>query len=180
MKINRSQIDSQQISNSPEAAPKQETSKAQTGWDLQSRWSSFVSEQAAQGGAIDPNELVQEVLRESYMQTTEDLRFYAEKVKYFNECKKLVREYLGNLRDYDKELKSQVDSIKPGKPIDGNVMERLTAVIKESMNDSNEDKKYYLGKLNTMNTLATDLTQQAQTISEASKHVRTKKKDDDD
>jgi hypothetical protein len=48
----------------------------------------------------DPNALVQWVLRESYLQTTEDLRYYAEKVKYQNELKKAVRAYLGALRDF--------------------------------------------------------------------------------
>jgi len=67
--------------------------------------------------AVDPNALVQFVLRESYLQTTEDLRFFAEKVKYFNECKKIVRDYLQKLRDYDAKMKesfsrSQYDSIK--------------------------------------------------------------------
>jgi hypothetical protein len=33
---------------------------------------------------VDPNALVQQVLRESYLQATEDLRFYAEKVRYYN------------------------------------------------------------------------------------------------
>jgi hypothetical protein len=42
------------------------------------------------GDAVDPNALVQYVLRESYLQTTEDLRYYAEKVKYFNQCKKAI------------------------------------------------------------------------------------------
>jgi predicted ribosomally synthesized peptide with nif11-like leader len=32
-------------------------------------------------GALNPHELVQWVMRESYLQTTEDLRFYAEKAK---------------------------------------------------------------------------------------------------
>jgi hypothetical protein len=49
---------------------------------------------------VDPNALVQQVLRESYLQTTEDLRFYAEKVRYFNQCKKAIRDYLQKLRDY--------------------------------------------------------------------------------
>jgi hypothetical protein len=49
---------------------------------------------------IDINALVQEVLRESYLQTTEDLRFYAEKVRYFNQCKKVIREYISSLRDF--------------------------------------------------------------------------------
>jgi predicted ribosomally synthesized peptide with nif11-like leader len=44
-------------------------------------------------GAIDPNALVQWVLRESYMESTEDLASYAEKVKYFNQVKKTLREW---------------------------------------------------------------------------------------
>jgi hypothetical protein len=52
------------------------------------------------GVPVDPNALVQYVLRESYLQTTEDLRYYAEKVKYYNQLKKAVREYLGALRDF--------------------------------------------------------------------------------
>ncbi len=72
---------------------------------------------ASKAGAVDPNALVQFVLRECYLQTTEDLRFYAEKVKYFNECKKMVRDYLQKLRDYDAKMKeslsrSQYDSIQ--------------------------------------------------------------------
>ncbi len=56
------------------------------------------SEEAASGGSVDPNALVQHVLRESYLQTTEDLRFYAEKVREFNKRKKAMREYLSTLR----------------------------------------------------------------------------------
>ena len=65
-----------------------------------SRWADFLSDAASGGVPVDPNELVQYVLRESYLQTTEDLRLYAEKVKYYNEAKKAVREYLGALRDF--------------------------------------------------------------------------------
>ncbi|HEY7162807.1 MAG TPA: hypothetical protein VH815_16215 [Acidobacteriota bacterium] len=179
VKINKSAIDSQQISNTPEPAPKQEAKKTSTFTELQSGWSSFVSKDAEQGGAIDPNALVQEVLRESYVQTTEDLRFYAEKVKYFNECKKEVRDHLSKLRDYDKDLKPQVDSLKAGKAIDSNVMETLLRTIKETVNDSNEDKKYYLGKLDSLNKIATDLAQQQQTISDASERLAAKEKKDD-
>jgi hypothetical protein len=177
MKINKSPIDSQQISNIPEAAPKQDVQKASVSSNLQSQWE---TNQAEQGSAVDPNSLVQYVLRESYVQTTEDLRFYAEKVKYFNECKKAVRDHLADLRDYDKDLKGKVDSLKPGEKIDANVMETLTAAIKDSVKDSNEDKKYYLGKLNTINRMATDLVQYQQTISDASKHLAAKEKKDDD
>lgn len=48
----------------------------------------------------DPNALVQHVLRESYLQTTEDLRYYAEKVRHFNNAKKAVRNYLAELREF--------------------------------------------------------------------------------
>jgi hypothetical protein len=180
MKINRSAQDSQNISNASDTTPKQEAKKTSTFTELQSGWSNFVSKQAEQGGAVDPNALVQYVLRESYMQTTEDLRFYAEKVKYFNTTKKLVHDYVSKLRDNDKDLKSQIDSLKPGQKIDGNVMEKLTAAIQENTKDSNEDKKYYLGKLDSLNKVATELSDQHQTISDTSKHVRVKKKKDDD
>jgi hypothetical protein len=180
MKINRSAQDSQFISNASDTAPKQEPQKATSNANLQSRWDRFASEQAGQGGAVDPNALVQHVLKESYLQTTEDLKFYAEKVKYFNEMKKTVRDYLSSLRDYDLKLKEPVNSLIPGKPIDSNVMEKLTSAIKESAKDSNEDKKQYLGKLQKLNTLATDLSQQMQMIEEASRKLTVKKKDDDD
>lgn len=50
-------------------------------------------------GDIDPNALVQAVLRQSYLETTEELRYYVEKVRRLNECKKLIRDYLQKLRD---------------------------------------------------------------------------------
>lgn len=53
---------------------------------------------SATNGALEPGALVQWVLRESYLESTEDLRHYAEKVKYFNQQKKAVREYLKALR----------------------------------------------------------------------------------
>ena len=48
--------------------------------------------------AIDPVALVQSVLRESYLQSMEDLKDYANKVKHFNQQKKAIREYLKALR----------------------------------------------------------------------------------
>lgn len=47
-----------------------------------------------------PNALVQQVLRETYQENTEDLRFYAEKVRYFNQSKKALRSYLDALREF--------------------------------------------------------------------------------
>ena len=55
--------------------------------DLQGRWSEF-SGKLAQNGNVDVNALVQAVLRDSYMENTKDLHFYAQKVKFYNELKK--------------------------------------------------------------------------------------------
>jgi hypothetical protein len=63
----------------------------------------------------DVNGLVQWVLRESYTSTTEDLRFFAEKVKYFNEAKKQVRDELHRARaalgEVDLHIKSLEDKL---------------------------------------------------------------------
>ena len=48
---------------------------------------------------VDVNALIQWVLRQSYLQTNEDLRLYADKVRYFNEAKKALRDELARLRD---------------------------------------------------------------------------------
>ncbi len=152
---------------------------------IASHWDSFVTESANSGGAVDPNALVQDVLRESYMQTTEDLRFYADKVKYFNTAKKEVTEYLQNLRDYDSPQKKDeavklADQLKPGAQ-NKNIMEALHSVMKESIKDSNEDKKYYLQKMVSMSKISESLNAQMQSIAEASAGLaKAEKKDDDD
>ncbi len=64
---------------------------------LQSRWAEFVGKQAVNGG-VDVNALVQHVLRDSYLESTQDLYFYASKVKFYNELKKGIREELTNAR----------------------------------------------------------------------------------
>jgi hypothetical protein len=45
------------------------------------------------------NSLVQAVLSDAYMENTEDLHFYAQKVRYFNEVKKAMREELTRARE---------------------------------------------------------------------------------
>ena len=56
-------------------------------------------EMAINHGPIDINALVQQVLRESYLENTEDLKMHADKVRFFNECKKTIRDKLGKARD---------------------------------------------------------------------------------
>ena len=141
-------------------------------------WQNFVSDMAANGGAVDPNALVQNVLRESYIQTTEDLRFYADKVKYFNDCKKEVRDYVQNLRDFDTKLKEEFASVQPGQK--SNVLETVSQVIKDSLKETNEVKKYYLERLDSMNKINHSLSEMMQKISDASSDMSAKKKDDDD
>lgn len=64
---------------------------------LQSQWARFVS--SGQFSEVDINALVQAVLRESYMESMQDLRFYAEKVSFYNNLKKEIRGELDTLRE---------------------------------------------------------------------------------
>jgi hypothetical protein len=66
--------------------------------ELQSRWAEFVGKQAV-GGGIDVNALVQHVLRDAYLENTQDLYFHASKVKYYNELKKSIRTELTKARE---------------------------------------------------------------------------------
>jgi Lhr-like helicase len=84
-----------------------------TSSDISSRYSSGIGQSGNNVGAIDRNPLVQEVLRESYLQTTEDLKFYADKVKHFNETKKQLREAIKDL--VDQESLEKLDGLSAGK-----------------------------------------------------------------
>ncbi|MEX0628325.1 MAG: hypothetical protein WEB63_01650 [Cucumibacter sp.] len=64
--------------------------------DLLRVWQGFLD--GANLANVDVNALVAWVLRESYLQTTEDLRFYAEKVKAYNEMKQAIRDELERIR----------------------------------------------------------------------------------
>lgn len=48
--------------------------------------------------SADPNTLAQWVLRESYLDTNEDLRAYVDVIKHFNQMKKRVRDHLEAVR----------------------------------------------------------------------------------
>lgn len=62
---------------------------------LQSRWGAFV---AAGESPMDINSLIQQVLREAYLQTTKDLRFNADKVRFYNNMKKQIRAQIQEAR----------------------------------------------------------------------------------
>jgi hypothetical protein len=141
--------------------------------------------QKTNSGQLDPNNMVQYVLRESYLEGMGDLKDYADKVKFFNDQKKQVREYLQNIRDPASPEKINdalklTDQLTPGGP-NGNIMEILFSIFKESIQETNEDKKYYLAKLASLNKVSTSLGAQSEAIAEASRRlVTTEKKDDDD
>jgi hypothetical protein len=63
-------------------------------------WQSMISQLAAKpsGAPMDVNALIQYVLRESYVEQNEDLQFHAEKVRYFNNAKRKMRQHLREIR----------------------------------------------------------------------------------
>ena len=67
-------------------------------------------EQACNDGPVNINALVQQVLRESYQENTKDLGIHANKVKFFNECKKAVRQQLSDARDAKTENAGRKDA----------------------------------------------------------------------
>ncbi|MBN1962776.1 MAG: hypothetical protein JW841_17735 [Deltaproteobacteria bacterium] len=69
------------------------------------------------GGDIEA--LIEYVLRESYMQTTEDLRFFAEKVKFFNAEKKAIRAHMAKLREISSKLATVPEDERGSTGLDG-------------------------------------------------------------
>lgn len=65
---------------------------------VQNEWIDFVSRFDGGGEPIDINAMLQFILRDSYSQIDKDIETYAEKVKYFNESKKKLREELAKAR----------------------------------------------------------------------------------
>lgn len=69
--------------------------------DLQSQWKELTRKGQGQTSSIsqsDINAFIHYVLRESYLETTKDLQYYASKIKAFNEMKKELREQIQKTR----------------------------------------------------------------------------------
>ena len=64
-----------------------------------SKWTDVVKSLPQSSMETDIGLLMMWVVRESYKQSSEDLRFYQERVKYFNEVKKQLREMLTEAYD---------------------------------------------------------------------------------
>jgi len=65
--------------------------------NIQGRWADFVSGLQV-NGTEDVNALVQQVLREAYLSSTQDLNFYAQKVQFYNDLKKKIRNDISEMR----------------------------------------------------------------------------------
>lgn len=61
-----------------------------------------------------------------------------------------------------------------GLPVFGNVMETLLAVIKMSVQDANQDKRYYLKKLESFNKIADKLSEQLNYLADKSSELSRK------
>jgi hypothetical protein len=66
---------------------------------VQGQWADFIAKKAT-GGAMDINALVEFVLRESYQETNKDLQFFAQKVRFYNQLKKQIRDELTKAREF--------------------------------------------------------------------------------
>lgn len=66
--------------------------------EIQSRWSSLISNMRSEGATMDVNALVQMATKQAYAETNKDLQFYAEKVRYYNDLKVSIREELNETR----------------------------------------------------------------------------------
>jgi hypothetical protein len=60
----------------------------------------------------DINGLVQHVLRESYLETSKDLAFYADKVKHFNDQKDSIRDRIGQARSGRADQESVIKALE--------------------------------------------------------------------
>jgi hypothetical protein len=83
---------------------------------------------------------------------------------------------LDTLRNSDAAEK--LNQLAPGK--DENIIEVLTSVIRDSVQDSNDSKKHYLDLLQNMNKISSEISAQPQFISDGATRLSKKEKDDDD
>jgi hypothetical protein len=92
--------------------------------------------------ATDVNASVQWVLRESYLQTTEDLRLYAEKVRFFNKAKQGIRDYLNALRNHSADVKSSLreQGIEPCSGEDADAAAVARAIKKHARDFVSDDE----------------------------------------
>lgn len=63
------------------------------------QWKQIIKGLHSSGEMADINSMIQNVLKDSYQEITQDLAFYRDKVKFFNNLKKQMRSHLRELRN---------------------------------------------------------------------------------
>ena len=85
--------------------------------ELHRRWQKLVARAVEGPSGADPNDYVQWVLRQSYQETNKDLQFHADKVRFFNDLKRRIREEATRLRQARGHL-GPSDPARPDGPIE--------------------------------------------------------------
>jgi hypothetical protein len=83
---------------------------------VQGRWGTYFAK-ISNDASIDVNALIQWVMREAYMANGEDLKFYAHKVKFYTDMKKLLRQELQVARHFLSDNINRSDPTKLTRPL---------------------------------------------------------------
>jgi uncharacterized membrane protein YfbV (UPF0208 family) len=78
---------------------------------LSQTWNDFMRQLGSLPSDLNVNEAIQYVLRESYRETLEDLKFYAEKVQYYNTLNKALRREASQMNAMLNELQAKAPPI---------------------------------------------------------------------
>lgn len=151
---------------------------------VEAKWAEFVRGIATGGVTPDINALVQWLLREAYMETNKDLQFYADKVRYYNQLKKSIRNEVTRVRNTMSGLKQAQPApvstlnIKPyrryapatttsaPKPMTKRDLENYIKELEEKLSTVGDDAQ--LANINLQNKLQ-QMQQTLQTMSTMSK-----------
>ena len=76
-------------------------------------WSLLIEDLAKGGLPVDVNALVQWVLREAYLETSQELRLRAEKVEFFNKQKRALRDEVNRARQHQAQLRDSPERAGP-------------------------------------------------------------------
>ena len=71
---------------------------------IKSWWEKFITDVVTSGVPIDVNDLVQDVLRQSYLESSRDLQIYADKVNLYNRTQKEIRDMISRLEEEQNSL----------------------------------------------------------------------------
>jgi predicted nucleic acid-binding Zn-ribbon protein len=86
------------------------------GNQLGSEWQVEMSKMLSGSQPKDVMAIVQQVLRQSYKENIEDLQDHADKVKYYNDTKKSIRNEIENKRTYSTRFHTKARFTSPLKP----------------------------------------------------------------